>query len=78
MSNVIKFNGLTKLDIPALDVLNAATEHGLDSVVLCGYDKDGKLYLASSLGDTAETVLLLERFKKFLLDYVEASETEAG
>lgn len=57
---------ITTLDLPPDRVLEAAVGN-LDIVAVVGWDKDGKLYLASSLGSQAETLWLLERGKADLL-----------
>ena len=71
--NVVILNLVTRLDVPADRVLNAALEHGLDQVVISGYDKDGNEYFASSVADGGQALWLLERCKKRLL---EAPENE--
>ncbi len=52
--------------IPASDVLKAATDHALQTVVVIGLTQDGELYAAASDG-SAETVFLIERAKLMLL-----------
>ena len=47
MSKVIKFTGITKLDLPVDRVLDAAKET-LDGVVIMGYTTDGEEYFAST------------------------------
>lgn len=66
MGKVVKFTGLTKLDIPANDVLENAIDE-LDGVVLMGYDKDGYETFKSSIADGAEILWLLKRFEKKLM-----------
>lgn len=60
------FDGITRLDIPADRVLEAALGQ-LRGVVLAGYDLDGNLYTASSYADGADALWLLELCKKRLL-----------
>ena len=69
--NVVKFNGITKLDMPAKVILREAQKHGLESVVLMGYDADGEEYFASSIADGGEVLWLSERLKKRILEYPE-------
>ncbi len=66
MSNVIRFNGITRLDIDPDVVLEAAVGK-LEGVVVIGYDKDGEEYFASSYADGAPPLWLLERLKLQLL-----------
>lgn len=70
MGEVVLLNNITKLDLPADRVLEAAIEK-LDKVVVIGYEKDGDEYFASSIADGAEVLWLLERLKKKLLDVVD-------
>lgn len=66
--NVIPMRGLsTTLDIPVDTVLVGATGR-LTDAVLIGWDKDGEFYIASSLASGAETLLLLEKAKKSLME----------
>lgn len=67
MSNVIPLGGITRLDLPVDRVLEAAKEQ-LDSVVILGYDKEGKQYFASTFADGGEVIWLLEMCKKQLLE----------
>ena len=67
MSNVIPLGNVTRLDIPAETILEAA-KGNLDSVVLMGYDKDGELYFASSIADGGDALWLIEKLKQQLLD----------
>lgn len=68
MGDVIKFGGLTKLDIPVNDVLGGAIEAGLKSAVVLGYDKEGDLYFSSSTGSPPDMLWLIESFRKFILE----------
>ena len=65
--NVIVAGIVTRLDMDAVQVLAAAAEHGLQSVVIVGYDADGQEYFASSLADAADALWLLERCKHTLV-----------
>lgn len=65
-SNVVMWNGITKLDLDPDRVLDAALGK-LDTVVILGYDKDGDEYFASSVSDGGTVVWLMERAKMKLL-----------
>lgn len=67
MSNIVRFSGITKLDMPADHVLESAVGK-LEGVVVLGYDKDGQEYFASSYADGGDMLWLLERAKKALLE----------
>ncbi len=67
MSNVIRFNGVTRLNVEPDVVLEAAIG-ALDGVVVLGYSKDGEEYFASSYADGGDVLWLLERLKKQLLE----------
>ena len=67
MSNVVRFTGITTLDLDADHVLEAALGK-LNGVVVVGFDKDGQEYFASSYADGGEVLWLFERAKKRLLE----------
>ena len=65
--NVVQFSGITTLDIDADAVLSSPIGT-LDTAIVAGIDKGGNEYFASSYGSVAETLFMLERFKKMLLE----------
>jgi hypothetical protein len=66
-AQIIRFDGLTKLDVQAHDVLGSALAANLKCAVVLGYDEDGEEYFASSMADGADVLWLLERLKLRLL-----------
>jgi len=70
---VIPLGNITRLNIPADQVLVAAIDK-LESVIIIGYDKEGQEYFASSIADGGDTLWLVERFKKRLLEIPEEME----
>lgn len=70
--NVVGAGIVTRLDMEAVQILAAAAEHNLKSVVVVGYDADGEEYFASSLADGGDALWLLERCKKALLSVGDA------
>jgi len=66
--NVVILPVITRLEIPAERVLNAAIEEGVKEVVIVGYDKDGEFYFASSKADGGQVMWLFELAKKKLLE----------
>lgn len=67
MDNIIHFPGTTKGRIDPQDILAGAQQEGLKMVVVLGYDANDEEYFASSTGDAAEIVLLLQRMNLILL-----------
>jgi hypothetical protein len=67
VSKVIKFTGITKLDLPVDRVLDAAKET-LEGVVIMGWTTDGEEYFASTYADGGTVLWLVERMKKMLLE----------
>lgn len=67
MSKVIKFTGVTRLDLPLDRVLDAAKET-LEGVVIMGWTTDGEEYFASTYSDGGTVMWLVERMKKMLLE----------
>lgn len=70
MAKILKFNGETRLDIDPDDILDAA-KGNLKSALLIGYDVNGALYIASSSGDKAESLWLMECCRKIMMEDVE-------
>lgn len=68
MAEIINFDGVTKLDIPAERVTKAAAEADLEHAVVIGWKNDGEFYFASSYGDLAHTLWLLEQAKRSLFE----------
>lgn len=69
MAKVIALNNLTRLDVPAERVLQAALEADLDAVVVIGYDKGGDEHFASSLADGGDVLWLLKRCEQELFKH---------
>ena len=62
MDNIIPFNGHTTLDIDPEKVIDGASGK-LSCVIVIGIEHDGANYYASSSGDMAKNILMIERFK---------------
>ena len=73
MADVLKFPGITRLDIAADSLLEAAMGE-LDTVVICGFTKDGRQYFASSVADGADALWHLERAKHALMKITDELE----
>jgi len=67
MSNVILFNGITRLDLDP-DMVLENSKGKLEGVILIGYDKEGEEYFASTYADGGDVLWLLERMKLRLLN----------
>ncbi len=74
MGDVVMLGNVTRLDLPPERILDAARDAGLETVVICGYDKDGKEYFASSVADGGTALWLLERLKLKLLGVISHEE----
>lgn len=70
-SQVIRFRGITKLDIDPQVVLEGASKAGMKVAIVIGYDADGAEYFASSAADGADVLWHLERAKLRLLRTVD-------
>lgn len=66
-AKIIPFSGITRLDLPADQVLELAGGQ-LEGVVVVGFDKDGQFYAASSYADGGTVLWLLEVLRKRLLE----------
>lgn len=69
MGNVVEFDGITKLDIPADRILAKAAKVGLTDVIVMGYDGDGEFRFFGSSASGPETLWLLELAKRKLLEH---------
>lgn len=68
MGDIVKFDGITKLDLPVERVLQEAIKADLEGVVVIGYTKnDGNEYMASSYAAGDRVCWLMERCKLMLL-----------
>ncbi len=67
MGDVVTLDVVTRLDVPAERVLQAALDAGLESVVIAGYSAEGNEYFVSSIADGGDVIWMLERFKLALL-----------
>lgn len=57
----------TNLDLPPERILNGALEADLQTVLVIGWDKDERLFAGGSTANVAENLLLIEKFKQWLL-----------
>lgn len=76
MSAVVDLGIISRLDLPAERILNAAQQAELQDVVVIGYDADGELYVRASNAAGPEVLWLLERARRKLhqvTDDLEAS-----
>jgi hypothetical protein len=74
-SNVVEWNGVTRLPIDPDRVLKKAVGR-LQEVVVLGYDHEGNEYFASSKPDGPSIVWLIERAKLKLLTIMTDNEIE--
>jgi hypothetical protein len=70
---VINFPGPTRLDLDPDSVLQVAVGE-MSEVVICGFDKDGNQYFASSVADGGNALWHLERAKWALMKKVDEIE----
>ena len=64
--NIILFNGVTTLPLPADRVLENTPK--LQDVVILGYDSEGEFYFSSSIPDGPNINWLMDLAKKRLLE----------
>lgn len=68
MGKIIQFTGITRLDLPPDQILEAAKQQ-LESVVVIGWTTEGEEYFATNLADGGTALWLLERCKRELLSH---------
>jgi hypothetical protein len=73
MAEVKNFNGITRLDMDPDRVLEAAIGE-VTEVVICGFDKDGNQFFASSVADGGQSLWHLERAKWALMKITDEIE----
>jgi hypothetical protein len=67
MSNIIKFNGLTKADIEP-DIILEGAYNNLKVCFVLGVDRNDELYFAGSTSDCAKAVFIAQKFIKLMLE----------
>ena len=67
MGKVILWTGVTTLDTPPDRILEQALGE-LDKAVICGIDKNGELYFASSTSQLPDILWLLEKVKQDVME----------
>jgi hypothetical protein len=73
MAEILKFTGITFLDMPT-DVILESAIGKLESVIVLGYTNDGEEYFASSMADGADALWHLQRAAHKLLSMPETHE----
>lgn len=53
--------------VPPNRVISKAADADLEIAIVCGYDKDGREYFASSSNDAPSVAWILDRFRFILL-----------
>lgn len=71
IESVVPFSGLTKADMTADKVLTAAVGKVAPAIVV-GFDEQGALYVASSLGDSDMAIGLLARAQVWLCNQADS------
>lgn len=71
-AEIHNLNCITRLDIVADRVLQAAIDSKLQGVIVAGWDEEGNLYCASSYADGGDALWLVEKFKLKLLEVTES------
>ncbi len=66
MAEILRFNGITRCDITARDVIDNIPRDSKYLMVI-GLNEDDDLYIASTTGDQALNVYLLEKVKHIIL-----------
>lgn len=69
MGNVVSFPGTTTLPIDP-DSMLEANKGTFETVILGGIDKNGEFVFGASTPDGGLTLIILEKFKAFLLNEV--------
>jgi hypothetical protein len=66
-AQILRWKGVTTLDLPPAQVLERAAEADLESVFVLGFDKDGDPFFSSSTADGGTLLWLIEIVKARLM-----------
>lgn len=75
-AEVLEFDGITRLDIPAERIIAKAQEAGLVDVVIIGHTADGHEYFASSKADGGSVLWMMGRAKMALLNIADRDDLD--
>jgi ABC-type branched-subunit amino acid transport system substrate-binding protein len=68
MGQVIKFHGISRLDLDPNDIIEQIRDLKLDGIVILGYTQDNREFFATSYADGGTVLWLMEQCKRDLLD----------
>lgn len=66
--NVVRFTGITRLDLPADQILDRAKEANMDDCIIIGTDENGEFFFASNKADGGTVLWWLEMAKTRLFE----------
>lgn len=75
-AEIVEFDRITRLDIPADRIIAKAQAAGLTDVVIIGYTADGDEYFASSKADGGSVLWMMERAKVALLSIADRDDLD--
>ena len=67
MADIVELETITTLDLPHEKVLDGAKGIVTGGCIVLGWDSNDEIYMASSIGNTGEMLLLLEKMKHSLI-----------
>lgn len=70
-AQILNFDGVTRHDIPASQVLDAAKNADLSPCIVLGFTESGEFYFAGSMADGGDAMWLMEQAKYQLLKQLE-------
>ena len=68
MGDIIKFSGITTIEIPPADQLEKAKSWGMTKCIVIGTDDEGEFYCGGSFSDSAQIYWLLGLARKEILE----------
>lgn len=68
MTKVLQFSGQTKVDTPAVDLLEVAKLWGMEKVLVVGFDDDGDLCFGGNFSDHPLINFMLDKAKHSLME----------
>lgn len=78
MGDMLRFEGMTKVEIPPEELLDAAKSWEMTKCMVLGIDVDGELCFGGSFSDVPLMNLLLDHAKRYVIETEDGGERLAG
>lgn len=76
MAEIIRFPGVSRLDLNPNVILEEALKKGLQSAVVIGFDGEGEDFFSSSVADAGDVLYFLRRAEHRLMRMIDEQSGE--